>query len=145
MASYVKFQTFPEHLTNKVHDLFGTAGSTADTCKIYLSNTAPNVSTHAVKADLAEFAGGTGYTAGGASVTNVGTRSSGTYTMAATDVVWTAGAGDWVAFRYVVLYNDTPTSPADPLIAYWDYASALTLGNGETFTVDFGASVFTLA
>jgi len=64
---------------------------------------------------------------------------------AAFAVVWTAGAGDWVAFRYAVLYNDTPSSPADPLLGYWDYGSALTLGNGETFTLDFGASIFTLA
>ncbi len=145
MASFVKFETTVEHFMNKVHDLFGTAGSTSDVCKCYLTATAPNVATHAVKADLTGEITGTGYSAGGSSVTNVGTRSGGTFTMAGTDIVWTAGAGDWGAFRYVILYNDTPTSPADPLLGYWDYASSLTLGNGETFTVDFGASVFTLA
>ncbi len=145
MAAYVKFENTVQDFMNKVHDLFGTAGSGADVTKVYLSNTGPTVATNAVKADLAEFAGGTGYAAGGTSVTGVGTRSGGTFTLAGTDIVWTAGAGDWSAFRYAVLYNDTPTSPADPLLGYWDYGSALTLGNGETFTLDFGASLFTLA
>jgi hypothetical protein len=39
-------------------------------------------------------------------------------------------------FRYAVLYNDTPTSPADPLIGCWDYGSSITLNSGETFTLD---------
>lgn len=36
-----------------------------------------------------------------------------------------------------MLYNDTPTSPADPLIAWWDFASNLTLQDGESFNVKF--------
>ena len=35
------------------------------------------------------------------------------------------------------------TSTGDKLIAYWDYGSTFALGNGETFTLDFGANVFT--
>jgi hypothetical protein len=38
------------------------------------------------------------------------------------------------------LYNDTPTSPADPLVGYWDYGSSITLAAGETFTVDLDAT-----
>ena len=40
--------------------------------------------------------------------------------------------------------NDTPAAPADPLIGWWDYGSAITLAAGETFSVDFGASLFTI-
>ena len=40
----------------------------------------------------------------------------------------------------IVLYNDTPTSPADPLIGFWDYGSSVSLANGDTFTVDFDAT-----
>ena len=40
-------------------------------------------------------------------------------------------------FRYIYLYNDTPTSPADPLIGYFDYGANLTLNNGESLTIDF--------
>lgn len=151
MASYVKFNQFVEDLTAKVHDLFGTAGSTADTCKVYLSNTSPTVATNAVKGDLAEITNQNGYTAP-VSVANAGTRSSGTFTMQGTSLTITASGGTVGAFRYVVLYNDTPTSPADPLIAYWDYGSALTLADGESFSIKFnnaavGAAgdIFTLA
>lgn len=145
MASYVKYEVFPEHLTGKVHDLFGTSGSTADVCKAAIHTDAPVVGSDAGLADLTQITG-TGYTSGGSGVTNVGTRSSGTMTLAGTDIVWTATAADWTSTaRYVTMYNDTPTSPADPLIAYWDYGTTFAVGNGETFTLDFGASVFTLA
>jgi len=42
MASFNKYNQFVEDLANKVHDLMGTAGSGADSCKVMLSNTAPN-------------------------------------------------------------------------------------------------------
>jgi hypothetical protein len=46
-------------------------------------------------------------------------------------------------FRYVVLYNDTATD--DDLICWYDYGAEITLNAGETFTLDFGATVLTLA
>lgn len=145
MAAFNKFEIFVEDLCNKVHDVFGTGGS-ADAIKIYLSNTAPSASLNAVKADLAEITAGNGYTAGGNSVTVNGTRSGGTFTAGATDVTWTASGGTIGPFQYVVLYNDTPAAPLDPLIGWWDRGTALTLQAGESFTVDFGASgLFTLA
>lgn len=148
MAAYNKFQVFVEHLTNKVHDLFGSTPN-IDDVKIYLSNTAPNAATMAVKADLPEISAGNGYTAGGASVTPVGSRSGGTMTLSGTKVTWTASGGPIGPFRYVVLYNDTPTAPADPLIAWWDRGSSLTLSAGESFSVKFNNSdttgtIFTL-
>jgi hypothetical protein len=40
-------------------------------------------------------------------------------------------------FRYAVLWNDTPTAPADPLIGWFDYGSTVTLAVGESLLVDF--------
>jgi hypothetical protein len=139
MAAFVKFEAFSEHLSEKVHDL------NADTLKVYLSNAAPDVAADAVKADMAEISAGAGYSAGGADTQNTTSRTGGTTSVVGTDVTWTASAGDIGPFRYVVLYNDTPTSPADPLVGWWDYGSAITLNDGETFTTDFGASVLTVA
>ncbi len=137
MASFVKFHQFVEDLGLGVHNLDTGA------LKIYLSNAAPSQSLDAVKTDLAEITNQNGYTAP-VDVTGVWSESGGTATLAGTDITITA-TGAVGPFQYAVLYNDTPTSPADPLIGYWDYGSAITLANGETFTVDFGASILTLA
>lgn len=140
MAAFVKYNCFVENLAEKVHNL----GS--DTLKVMLSNTAPNVATHTVRADVGEIAGGNGYTSGGnQAVQTSSAQTGGTYTLAVNDpATWVASGGTIGPFRYAILYNDTPTSPVDPLIGYWDYGSSITLGIGETFTVDVGASVLTL-
>lgn len=132
MASYNKFESFVEHLAEKVHNLG------ADTLKTLLSNDAPSAASDAVKADLtSELGTGGGYTSGGTAHTiSSSAQTSGTYKLVLADVVFTASGGTIGAFRYAVLYNDTPTSPADPLIGWWDYGSSITLADGETFTVD---------
>lgn len=140
MATFNKYNAFVEHLAEKVHNL----GS--DTLKVLLTNTAPNAATHAVRADAGEIAGGNGYTSGGNAVAQTSSaQTGGVYTLAVSDpATWVAAGGAIGPFRYAVLYNDTPTSPADPLIGWWDYGSSITLGIGETFTVDVGASLLTL-
>lgn len=152
MATYNKFQVFPEHLLGKVHDLFGTnPGTDCDTCRVYLSNTTPSASLDAVKADLAEIGTGNGYT-GPIAITNNGTRSAGTATFSGLSVQVAASGGSVGPFQYVVLENDTPASPTDPLIAWWDRGSALTLLDGETFDIKFNnqavgqrGDIFTMA
>lgn len=137
MASYNKFEVFPENLASQVHDLFGAAGAT-NVVKVYLSNTSPS-SAYTVKSQFSEIAAGNGYTAGGSTVTLVGTRSGFTLTGTGSKVVWTA-TGAVGGFRYVGLYDDTPSTPPDPLIAWWDHASVVTLANGDTFSVRFNSS-----
>lgn len=132
MATFNKFNCFTEDVAEKVHNL----GS--DTLKVMLTNTAP-VATNSVKADLTEISAGNGYTAGGTTASQTASsQSSGVYTLKLADVVFTASGGSIGPFRYVVLYNDT--SASDSLIGWYDYGSAITLGSGETVTVDFDAT-----
>lgn len=139
MATYNKFNQFAEDLALKIHD-FRAAG---DLLKVALTNTLP-VAANSVFANITEIAAGNGYTAGGEDIQNDQSETGGVLTVTGVDVVFTATVGGIAQFRYVVLYNDTPAAPLDPLIGWWDYGSAVDLADTETFTVDFGASVFTI-
>jgi hypothetical protein len=145
VASFVKYEQFVADLCSGVHQ-FQTG--TSHVLKVALTNSAPNAATHAVRADITELSTANGYTSGGISVgTITGAETSGTFKCSGgTDPVWTASGAGFTA-RYAVLYNDTPTSPADPLIGYWDYGSSFTLAAGETFTVDLDQAngLFTVA
>lgn len=132
MATFQKFNSFPEALAEKTHNL----GS--DTLKVMLTNAAP-VATNTVKANLTDISAGNGYTAGGTAATiSSSAQTSGTYKLVLADVVFTASGGSIGPFRYAVLYNDTASN--DELIGWWDYGSSITLASTETFTVDFSAS-----
>lgn len=132
MASFNKFNSFVEAVAEKVHNLG------ADTLKVALTNTAPT-SGNTVFANITEISAGNGYTAGGnqAAITS-SSQTGGLYRLILADpATWVASGGSIGPFRYAVLYNDTATN--DELIGWWDYGSSITLGAGETFTVDFSA------
>lgn len=130
MATYNKFQPFVENLAEKVHNLG------ADSLRWLLTNTAPTAA-NAVKADLTEITPGNGYSAGGPTPTiSSSAQVSGTYKLVLADVTITAAAGSIGPFRYAVLWNDTPTSPADPLVGWYDYGSSITLADTESFVID---------
>lgn len=136
MATFTKINDFVEHLANGVHDL------DTDQLVVALSNTAPASETsnptsdgNGVLANVTEI-----------SYTNLSTRNitfssdgqtSGTYKLTLTDLTLTASGGSVADFRYVYIYNDAPTSPADPLIAVFDYGSTVSLADGESIDIDF--------
>lgn len=140
MATFNRYEIFSENLSKGVHNL----DAAGDTLKVALSNTAPNAATHAVRADITEISAGDGYTSGGEDAQNTLSRTGLVTSIVGVDITWTATAGTFATFRYAILYDDTPTSPADPLIGWWDYGSSISLGAGEQFVVDFGASMFTV-
>ena len=134
MATFNKFNQFVEYLAEKVFNL------ETDTLKVALTNTAP-VATNTVFANITEISAGNGYTAGGTQATLVSSgQTAGTYKLVLNDVTFTASGGSIGPFRYVVLYDDTPTSPADPLIGWYDYGANLTVTSGNSFVVDFDLS-----
>lgn len=134
MATFNKFNAFAENMVEVMN--LGT-----DQFVVALTNTAPTAS-NSVLADITEIS----YTnlSSRNLTTSSSSQTSGTYTLALADLTLTA-TGSVGPFRYVVIYDDTPTSPADPLVGWYDYGSSISLANGETFVIDFGANLFTLS
>jgi len=139
MAVFNKLNGFVEHLSEGVHNL----GS--NQLVVALSNTAPTAESTPPTGDTANcvLANVSQVSYSDSSTRNVTTssssQSSGTYRLVLADLTLTS-SGTVGPFRYIYLYNDTPTSPADPLIGYFDYGSGLTLANGESLTIDFDQS-----
>lgn len=130
MAAYQKFESFVEQ------QLIAPCDFNADTFKLALSNTAPNLTTADFFNDITEITAGNGYTAGGLTLAGVTvSRSGGTAKITADDAVLTATGGIG-PFRYVIFYKSTGTAATSPLISMWDYGSSISLLNGETFTAD---------
>lgn len=139
-SSWNKFNQFVEDVAEGVHNL-QTGALTVALCAAANAPVAGNT----VLANLTQIS----YTNCSARVITVSTsaQTSGTYKLVLADLTLTASGGSIAAFRYVVIYNDTPTSPADPLIAWLDYGSDVTIASGESLLIDFDGTngVFTLA
>ena len=139
MATFNKFNSFVEALSEKVHNLG------ADTLTVALTNTLP-VNTNTVLVNITQIAytNITNGTTTGRDLTGVtSAQTSGTYKLDANDLVLTA-SGTVPTFRYVVLFNQTATN--DELIGWYDYGAAVDLLNGETFTITWDAAgILTLA
>lgn len=137
MASFTKVNDFVVNLANAM-DL------NADTLIVALSNTDPTSGTdvtadgNGILANVSQIS----YTnLSSRTLANVtSTQTSGTYKLSADDLTLTASGGSVAAFRYIIIYNDTVTSPADPVIGYYDYGASLTLNDGDSFTIDIGAN-----
>lgn len=137
MATYQKFNQTVEDFANGVYN----CATDQFTVALTAAANAP-VAGNSVLADLTQI-----------SYTNLSSRdlttsssgqTGGTFTQLFDDLVLTA-SGAVATFRYIVIYNNTPTSPADPLLSFYDFGSDLTLASGETLTIDFTTSTFTLA
>lgn len=137
MAAYNKFNLFTQDLSNAVHSF----KAAAQTFSVMLTNTAP-VATNHLYGDISatELATGGGYTAGGISSAMSDSSASGVEKVLATNVTWTGNGGGFGPFRYVVVYNTTPTTPLKPLVSWYDFGSSISLNAGDTFTVAFDAT-----
>lgn len=130
MASGI-YNQFKAEVMKKTLDLVN------DTVKVSLMTTshafdADNDGWSSVSANELSTAGG--YTAGGATlgsktVTADDTNDKGVFDAA--DTAWTTAT--FTAY-HAVIWDDTPTSPADPLIASIDFGGAKSVSSG-TFTI----------
>ncbi len=144
MAAYNKFNQTIEDIFKKKIDF------SADTFYLLLTNTSPNAAdikvdtttttcTIASTSNALEIAAGNGYTKkGGALTITTSSQTSGTFTWAGNQIVFTASGGTIGPFRYCAMFDDTSgTTATRSVIAWWDYGSSITLNSGETLTVQF--------
>ena len=112
---------------------------TGDTLKVMLctSSYTPDQDTHDYKSDVTNEVSGTGYTAGGAALSNVAVTydaGSNTIKFDADDTSWAAST---ITARYAVVYDDTATD--DPLLLYVDFGADVTSTAG-TFLISWNSS-----
>jgi hypothetical protein len=141
-SAWNKFNDFSEQLVRGVHDF------DANTFKVVLASSAPSATNTQLSDITSQLSTAGGYTSGGETTTISISETSGTTTVSGTEIVWTGTGSGFGPFQYAVLYNDSSTSPADALIAWFDYGSSISVGAGETFTLKFNnaspGTMFTL-
>ncbi len=138
MSQLNLFHQFKENIMKGVHDFTNDSSCNIKAALCAAAN-AP-VATNSVLADLVEIA-----------YTNLSSRllsgvtaehSSGVVPFTANNLTLTASGGSVAAFRYVALYDDVPSSPADPLIGWWDVGSSITLLDTQIFIINLTAGRF---
>ena len=144
MATFTKTHEFMNYLGT------GKINLSTDTFKWSLTNSAVTAAGTQILGDvtaLSTFGGGPKTATPCAFAETAGGSGIWRFSVGA-DQTWTANGGAIGPFRYILLWDDTPTSPADPIVGFVDYGvSGLTLNDTETFTLDVDANfeVFTIS
>jgi hypothetical protein len=133
------YNNFREQVMEGVFNL----ASGGHTLKVTLhTGYTPDIDAHTVWADVSgtEYSTAGNYTAGGATlgsqdVTQDNDNDRGVFDAA--DVTWTSlGPLSPATPSHAILWDDTPSSPEDPLIAYWELGTTAT--NGGNYTLAWG-------
>jgi len=144
MAAYLKYQPFVGSLADAQINALGNT----DVFKAVI-HTDDAALTTAALASLTQIPSANGYP-GTNAIAYTCTNTSGTVSFSPTgDITWTATGGNLGGVtngQYFSVYDDTPTTPvADPLMCRFDYGAPFTVGSGESMTLDFDTTLFTLA
>lgn len=139
----VIYNNFKELVLSGVYNL----ASGGHTIKITLhTGYTPNIDSHQIWGDTGvsstEYTTASGYTAGGKTLGSQAVAQDDSNDRASfdgADVTWTSlGPLSPATPSHVIMWDDTPTSPADPLIAYWELGTTAT--NGGDYTLQWGAN-----
>jgi hypothetical protein len=133
MASYTAIEHFVEWLATKKHDLAN------DNLRIALiaAGAEPDAANDESYDDLTVIDQENLDSDGPLNVTSV-TQTDGTVEVALEDFTILADGGALPAFQFICVYNSSPVADTDKgLISYYDYGSALTLGDGESLEMQF--------
>jgi len=125
MANFF-YNSFKLHVGNDTIDLDGDVIK----CALLTSSHVPSAG-YTVFADVSsDEVSGSGYTAGGVTLTNVTWISTGTEAayFNADDPLWTDST---FTARYAVFYDDTTTFPADVLMCMYDFEAEQFVNNGS--------------
>jgi len=140
MAEFLKAFDWVEN-ESEVADLDG------DQFVVALSNTAPSsetnnplTDTNGVLANVTQIP----YTnLSSRNLTRIASEQiGGVYKLDFSDLVLTATGAPVGPFRYIYVYDDTPTAPADPLVGCYDLITPVTIGDGGSRTLQFHANGF---
>lgn len=137
------YNNFKEQVMEGVFNL----ATGQDTLQVTLHTAyTPDIDAHGLWADAGvsstEYGTAAGYTAGGQvlagqDVTQDNTNDRGVFD--ATDETWTSlGALTPATPSDAILWDNTPASPLDPLIAYWELGATAT--NGGNYTLQWGTN-----
>lgn len=119
-----------------------------DVIKVMLctSTYSPDQDTHQYKSSVTNEVSGTGYTAGGATLTtSAPTYTAGTNTLVldAADVSW---PNSTIVARYAVVYDSTPATDATrPLLGYVDFGQDVSTTAGTFSIVWDAAGILTIS
>jgi hypothetical protein len=141
MATYTKYESAIQFMLSGAVVTFGTT----DAWLVAIATDAPDVAADDELADATQIGASNGYP-GSNDMANNGTRSGGTVSVAASDIVWTATGGNLggsTTGRYFLGYDDTSTT--DKLLFYHDYGTTFTVATGETMTWNVTTNIATAA
>lgn len=136
MATFVPTHEFGKYLGD------GAVTLGSHTFKAVLTNSAPTAAGSTVLSGITQISSTGGYAA--VTLTSVTWSETGAGTgiweFDSGAFSWTASGANFDTARYIVIYDDTPTSPADPLVGYIDYGATFIVTDGNSLTVTPGAN-----
>ena len=143
MAAYQKYQPFVGSLSDAQINALGNT----DTFRAVIHSDDTALTSSSVTS-CSQIPNANGYP-GTNTIAYTCTNTTGTVSFSPTgDITWTASGGNLGGVtnaRYFSIYDDTPTSPvADPLVCKFDYGATVTVASGETMTLDFDVTLWTL-